>query len=74
MQEAETDVMDSRLAGDVQNHNFDVDMTKRVLRNTRKKPIWYYTKDTTLHRQFTYGVLDRQTKRYETVPIVDGEL
>jgi hypothetical protein len=45
MHEAKMDVMDSRLAGDVQKHNFDIDMTKRVLRNTRKKPIWYYTKD-----------------------------
>ena len=25
--------------------DFDIDMTKRVLRNTRKRPIWYYTKD-----------------------------
>ena len=45
MHEAKMDVMDSRLAGDVQKHNFDIDMTERVLRNTRKKPIWYYTKD-----------------------------
>ena len=34
-----------RLAGDVQLIISMFDMTKRVLRNTRKKPIWYYTKD-----------------------------
>ena len=34
-----------RLAGDVQLVISMFDMTKRVLRNTRKKPIWYNTKD-----------------------------
>ena len=39
------EIDNTRLAGDVQLVILMFDMTERVLRNTRKKPIWYYTKD-----------------------------
>ena len=56
------EIDNTRLAGDVQLVILMFDMTERVLRNTRKKPIWYYTKDNDFTPPvYTWGV--RQTNK-----------
>jgi len=72
--EAKMDVVDSRLAGDVQEVILMLTWQRGCCGTLERNRSGILPKITTLHRQFTYGVLDRQTKRYEAVPNVDGEL